>query len=55
MTFLPDNLVCFYTKNAQSELFLKLRLYFPQIVPIIQGTLLTLLPDFCTEGQVQGF
>ena len=44
-----------HQKSLKSELFLKLRQYFPLIVPIIQGTLLTLLPDFRSEGRVQGF
>ena len=37
LTFLPNNPLCFYTKNSQ-------KVHFPQIVPIIQGTLLTFLP-----------
>ena len=32
-------------KCPKSEFFFKLRKYFPQIAPIIQGTLLTFLPD----------
>merc|ERR1712198_471107 len=37
LTFLPNNPLSFYTKNSQ-------KVHFPQIVPIIQGTLLTFLP-----------
>ena len=37
MTFLPNNPVCFYTNFPKN-------LIFPQIAPIIQGTLLTFLP-----------
>ena len=38
LTFLSNNPLCFYTKNSQ-------KLFFPQIAPIIQGTLLlTFLP-----------
>ena len=33
-TLLPDNLVCFYTKNAQKSIFPQIASYmFPQIVP----------------------
>ena len=33
-TFLPDKLVCFYTKNAQKSIFPQIATYiFPQIVP----------------------
>ena len=37
LTFLPNNPWYIYTKNSQ-------KVHFPQIVPIIQGTLLTFLP-----------
>ena len=37
LTLLPNNQVCFYTKNPK-------KLIFPQIVTITQGTLLTFLP-----------
>ena len=37
LTFLSNNPLCFYTKNSQ-------KVIFPQIAPIIQGTLLTFLP-----------
>ena len=38
LAFLPNNPLCFYTKNFQ-------KINFPQIVPIIQGMLLTFLPN----------
>ena len=37
LTCLPNNPVCFYNKNSP-------KVNFPQIAPIIQGTLLTFLP-----------
>ena len=45
LTFLPDNLVFFYTKSAQKVNFSSNCAYiFPEIA-LIQGNLLTLLPD----------
>ena len=37
LTCIPDNLVCFYTKNAP-------KVDFSQITLIIQGTIMTFVP-----------
>ena len=44
LKFVPDNLVCFYTKNSQ-----KVEI-FSQIAAIIQGTILIFVP-----GKIVGF